>query len=468
MQTVTRFPPSPTGYLHIGGARTALFNWLYARKTGGEMVLRIEDTDRVRSTRKAIDAILDSMKWMGLTWDKGVYYQTERFDRYRDIIAQLLDQDKAYYCSCSKERLKEIREAQRAKGEKPRYDGCCRNKRLNPETCEPAVVRFRNPQHGSVAFNDVVRDKVEFANNELDDLIIARSDGTPTYNLSAVVDDMDMGVTHVIRGEDHINNTPRQINILEALGSPLPVYAHVPLILGEDGQRLSKRHGAVSVLQYRDMGILPSALLNYLVRLGWSHGDQEIFDIDEMIELFDIDKINKSPATFDLNKLLWINQQYIVAMDPSLLAKEISKRLNQRGIGLSNGPQMIYVVEIMRHRAQTLEEMIDKILYMYTDFDQYDSQSLDKHVTGSTSGILARIMTELEMLEEWNSAEISRTIKKFAAEQGIRFPEVAQPLRIAVSGSATTPSIDLTLWLVGKHRSLQRIEKAIGSFSKMT
>ncbi len=330
------------------------------------------------------------------------------------------------------------------------------------------MVRFRNPQHGSVAFNDVVRDKVEFANNELDDLIIARSDGTPTYNLSAVVDDMDMGVTHVIRGEDHINNTPRQINILEALGSPLPVYAHVPLILGEDGQRLSKRHGAVSVLQYRDMGILPSALLNYLVRLGWSHGDQEIFDIDEMIELFDIDKINKSPATFDLNKLLWINQQYIMAMDPSLLAKEISKRLNQRGIGLSNGPQMIDVVEIMRHRAQTLEEMIEKIMYLYTDFDQYDSQSLDKHVTGSTSGILARIMTELEMLEEWNSAEISRTIKKFAAEQGIKFPEVAQPLRIAVSGSATTPSIDLTLWLVGKQRSLQRIEKAIRSFSKMT
>ena len=468
MQTVTRFPPSPTGYLHIGGARTALFNWLYARKTGGEMVLRIEDTDRVRSTRKAIDAILDSMKWMGLTWNQRVYYQTGRFDRYRDIIAQLLDQGKAYYCSCSKERLNEIRETQRAKGEKPRYDGCCRNQRLNPETCESTVVRFRNPQHGSVVFNDVVRDKVEIANNELDDLIIARSDGIPTYNLTAVVDDMDMGVTHVIRGEDHINNTPRQINILEALGAPLPVYAHVPLILGEDGQRLSKRHGAVSVLQYRDMGILPSALLNYLVRLGWSHGDQEIFDIDEMIELFDIDKINKSPATFDLNKLLWINQQYIMAMDPSLLAGEISKRLNQRGIGLSNGPQMIEVVGIMRQRAQTLEEMIDKILYLYTDFDQYDPQSVDKHVTGSTSGILTRMMTELETLEEWNSVEISRTIKTFVAEQGIRFPEVAQPLRIAVSGSATTPSIDLTLWLVGKHRSLQRIEKAISSFSKMT
>ncbi len=468
MQTVTRFPPSPTGDLHIGGARTALFNWLYARKTGGEMVLRIEDTDRARSTRKAIDTILDSMKWMGLTWDQGVYYQTERLDRYQDVIRQLLARGRAYHCSCSKKRLDEIRETQRDQGEKPKYDGWCRDRKLNPGTCESTVVRFRNPRQGSVVFNDAVRGEVEFANNELDDLIIARSDGVPTYNLTAVVDDLDMGVTHVIRGADHINNTPRQINILEALGAPLPVYAHVPLILGEDGQRLSKRHGAASVLEYRDMGILPSALLNYLVRLGWSHSDQEIFDVDEMIELFDIDKISKSPATFDLDKLLWMNQQYILAMDSSLLAREISKRLNQRGIGLSNGPRMSEVIGIMRQRAQTLEEMTDKILYLYTDFDQYDPQSVDKHVTAATSGILSLVMTELEALENWNCAEISRTVKSFVAEQGLRFPEVAQPLRIAVSGSATTPSIDQTLWLVGKDRSLRRIEKAIRRFSQMT
>ena len=432
------------------------------------MVLRIEDTDRARSTQKAVDTILDSMKWMGLTWDQGVYYQSERLERYREVIRQLLDQGKAYHCSCSRDRLDQLRQVQRARGEKPRYDGHCRERELSPDNCESTVVRFRNPQQGSVVFNDVVRDEVEFANDELDDLIIARSDGAPTYNLTAVVDDMDMGVTHVIRGADHINNTPRQINILEALGAPLPVYVHVPLILGEDGQRLSKRHGAASVLEYRDMGILPSALLNYLVRLGWSCGDQEIFDIDEMIELFDIDKINKAPATFDPDKLLWMNQQYIQVTDPGLLAREVSKRLNQRGIGLSNGPRMNEVLGIMRQRAQTLEEMTDKILYLYTDFDQYDPQSVDKHVNKATSGILSLAMIALQALEDWNSAEIGRTIKTFVAEQGLRFPEVAQPLRIAVSGSASAPPIDQTLWLVGKDRSMQRIEKAIRRFSKMT
>ncbi len=432
------------------------------------MVLRIEDTDRARSTRKAVDTILDSMKWMGLTWDQGVYYQSERFDRYRAVVRQLLDQGKAYHCSCSKERLDQIREGQRAREEKPRYDRYCRDRKLDPDICESTVVRFKNPRQGSVVFNDVVRGRVGFANDELDDLVIARSDGTPTYNLTAVTDDMDMGVTHVIRGADHINNTPRQINILRALGAPCPVYVHVPLILGEDGQRLSKRHGAASILEYRDMGILPSALLNYLARLGWSHGDQELFDIDEMIELFDIGKISKSPATFDPDKLLWINQQYIQAMDPVLLAREISKRLNQRGIGLSNGPRMDEVIQIMRQRAQTLEEMTDRVVYLYADFDGYDAQSVDKYVNPATSGILSLAMIELEALEAWSSAAINRTVKAFATEQGLRFPEVAQPLRIAVSGSAATPPIDQTLWLVGKDRSLRRIEKAIRVFSKMT
>lgn len=468
MQTITRFPPSPTGYLHIGGARTALFNWLYARKTGGELVLRIEDTDRERSTRQAIDIILDAMKWLGLTWNQGPYYQTGRFDRYREITRQLLDQGKAYYCSCSKERLDEVRKAQRARREKPRYDGCCRDRGLSPDNAGTTVVRFKNPQQGSVIFNDVIRNRVEFANSELDDLVIVRSDGTPTYNLTVVVDDIDMGVTHVIRGEDHINNTPRQINIFTALQAPLPIFAHVPLILGEDGQRLSKRHGAVSVLEYRDMGILPEALLNYLVRLGWSHGDQEIFDIDEMIELFDINAVNKSPATFSLEKLLWINQQYIAAMESSRLAREMSRCLNRRGIGLSNGPQISEVTEVMRTRAQTLEEMTDKILWLYTDFDQYDDQSVNRHVGSTTSEILTGVMLELKALEDWSSAEINRIIKSFVVAQGIKFAEVAQPLRIAVSGSVTTPSIDLTLQLTGKDRTLQRIQKAIRFFSEIT
>ncbi len=464
MKIITRFPPSPTGYLHIGGARTALFNWLYARKTNGEMVLRIEDTDRERSTQPAVDVILEAMKWLGLTWNSGPFYQTNRFDRYAEVVNQLLAQGDAYYCFCSKERLEKNRASQREKGEKPRYDGHCRalNNHIPANNTEQsAVVRFKNPAHGVVEFNDVIRGRVTVANQEMDDLILARSDGTPTYNLTVVVDDIDMGITHVVRGEDHISNTPRQINIFHALKADLPIFAHVPLILGQDGQRLSKRHGAVSVLDYRDMGILPEALLNYLVRLGWSYGDQEIFDIDEMIDLFDITDINKSAAAFNLDKLLWINQQYIINADQHRLAQEVSKILNRRGIELCDGPDIHEVVEVMRERARTLEEMADKITYFYQDFDGYDAKAVKKHIKPESGDLLSALHHELTSLANWDETHINQAIQHVLATKDIKLGALAQPLRIALSGSSATPSIDVTVKLTGRHKTLARIEKAI-------
>ena len=429
-------------------------------------MLRIEDTDRERSTQEAIDVILDAMKWMGLTWNQGPFYQTRRFDRYEEIIRQLLDQGDAYHCFCSRERLDELRDAQRAAGVKPRYDGCCRDLGRKPGEGESAVIRFRNPHEGSVVFDDLVRGQVEISNDEMDDLIIARTDGTPTYNLTVVVDDVDMGITHVIRGEDHINNTPRQINIFKALKENLPIFAHVPLILGEDGQRLSKRHGAVSVLDYRDMGILPEALLNYLVRLGWSHGDQEIFSIDEMIELFEIDNINKSPAAFNLEKLLWINQHYINEIASSRLVTEVGKRLSNRGVGLCGGPRLSAVVDVMRDRVQTLEEMADKVVYLYKDIAKYDADSVSKHIQDDSAELLEKFAAEAEKIDAWETERIKTCIKEFVKSEGIKFPHIAQPLRIAVSGSDATPSIDLTMNLVGRERSLERINDAIKFFSK--
>ena len=460
MSIVTRFPPSPTGYLHIGGARTALFNWLYARKTGGEMVLRIEDTDLERSTREAVDVIMQAMEWMGLSWNRGPFFQTERFDRYGEVIQRLLDQDDAYYCFCSRERLDEVREKQRAAGEKPRYDHCCRDLARKPGKGESAVVRFRNPLEGKVLFDDVVRGSVVVDNREMDDLIISRSDGSPTYNLTVVVDDIDMGITHVIRGDDHTNNTPRQINIFKALEADLPVFAHVPLILGSDGQRLSKRHGAVSVLEYRDMGILPEALLNYLVRLGWSHGDQEIFELDEMIDLFDIADINKSAASFDIDKLLWVNQHYIKQADSERLGNELAKRLHQRGIGLCDGPKVTDVIELFRDRCDTLEDMADQVLYLYRDVEDYDDTAFSKHMDAESGLLLDQFSNQLFQLNDWNAVEINNSIKQTVADAGAKFPQLALPLRVALSGAAATPSIDQVVFLVGKERTISRIKKA--------
>jgi glutamyl-tRNA synthetase len=341
----TRFAPSPTGYLHIGGARTALFSWLYARKHGGKFILRIEDTDLERSSQESVNAILEGMTWLGLEYDEGPFYQTHRFDRYKEVIQQLLNQGDAYYCYCSKEELEQLRNEQMANKEKPRYNGKCRQESYFVEGQEP-VIRFKNPEDGAVTIKDLVKGDIVVANKELDDLIIARSDGTPTYNLTVVVDDMDMGVTHVIRGDDHINNTPRQMNILKALSANVPEYAHLPMILGSDGARLSKRHGAVSVMQYRDDGFLPEALLNYLVRLGWSHGDQEIFSLDEMVEFFDLEQVNVSASSFNREKLVWLNHHYIMTSDPAHVARHLSWHIGQKEIDPTDGPDLVEVVKV--------------------------------------------------------------------------------------------------------------------------
>ena len=425
------------------------------------MVLRIEDTDTERSTKEAVEVILTAMEWLGLSWNRGPFYQSRRYDRYREVIQKLLQSGDAYHCFCSRERLDQIRESQRACGEKPRYDRHCRDLDRLPKEGETSVIRFRNPIDGSVIFNDVVRGQVIINNAEMDDLVIARSDGTPTYNLTVVIDDVDMGITHVVRGDDHTNNTPRQINIFNALGAKLPVFAHVPLILGPDGQRLSKRHGAVSVLEYREMGILPEALLNYLVRLGWSHGDQEIFDLDEMIDLFDIEDINKSPASFDLDKLLWVNQHYLKLADAGRLGNELAKRLHKRGIGLSHGPKISEIVELMRERASTLEEMADKVLYLYTEFDEYDSAAASKHLTQDAVPLLEKLIDALESIGVWETEHINTAIQSVVKEMGVKFPKLALPLRVAISGDAATPSIDITVKLVGRNRTIERINKAL-------
>lgn len=465
MQTITRFPPSPTGDLHVGGARTALFNWLHAKKTGGQMVLRIEDTDRERSTQQSIDVILDSMKWLGLDWQQGPFYQSERTERYTEVIQQLLQENNAYYCFCSKEKLDATREQQRAEGSKPRYDRHCRDlqQQPKPDGSTPAVIRFKNPLEGKVVFDDVVRGKVAIENAELDDLIIARTDGSPTYNLTVVVDDIDMKISHVIRGDDHINNTPRQINIFHALNAPLPQFAHVPLISGADGQRLSKRHGAVNVLEYRDLGILPEALLNYLVRLGWSHGDQEVFSIKEMIDLFDINQINKSAANFDMEKLLWMNQQYLQQESPkrlARLAKELGARLKKRGIEFehSDAPELSEVAEAMRSRVQTLEEMVDKSLYFYQDIKEVDPAAAEKHLVPSAFDILNAVYAELEKLKNWEEEDIHQALQRVMESESVKLGKIAQPLRVAISGDVVTPSIDTTVKLIGKKRVLARIK----------
>lgn len=461
MPTITRFPPSPTGDLHIGGARTALFNWLYARKTGGELVLRIEDTDLQRSSKQATDVILQGMKWLGLSWNQGPFYQTKRFERYAQVIAQLLQQGDCYYCNCSKQRLEQVRDKQRKAGQKPRYDHHCRELGIIHQKNQPQVIRFRNPLEGSVVFDDVVRGEVVIANAELDDLIIARADGAPTYNLTVVVDDMDMGISHVIRGDDHINNTPRQINIFNALGATPPIFAHVPLIIGADGQRLSKRHGAVSVLAYREMGILPEALLNYLVRLGWSHRDQEIFNIDEMIELFDLADINKSAASFDMEKLLWLNQHYIKAADTERLGNDLAKRLHARGIGLSAGPKVNEVVEILRDRARSMQEMAQKSLYLYADVAQYQEAAAAKHLTAEAAPLLTQLSAELAALAVWDCAQINAAITNVLQKFDAKLPRLALPLRVAISGDVATPSIDITVKMIGYERVIARIEKAL-------
>lgn len=459
MSVCTRFAPSPTGFLHIGGARTALFSWLYTRHHGGDFVLRIEDTDLERSTVESVNAILEGMNWLGLTYDRGPFYQTQHFARYREVIEQLLATGQAYHCYCTRDELDQMRAEQMARKEKPRYDGRCRDRDAPREGVQP-VVRFRTPQTGATLVDDLVRGKVVFQNAELDDLIIARSDGTPTYNLTVVVDDMDMGVTHVIRGDDHLNNTPRQMLILQALGHEPPRYGHLPMILGPDGTKLSKRHGAVSVMQYRDEGYLPEALLNYLVRLGWSHGDQEIFSLDELVRLFDIADVNQSASAINPDKLLWLNQHYIKTLDPDHVAREFSWHLGRMGLDPTAGPEPRAVVLVQRDRCKTLREMAEASVFFYQDNVSFDDKAVHKHLTPAAAPVLDALQAGLRALGQWDTEALHAVIHHTAEVLSLKLGKVAQPLRVALTGGTVSPSIDMTLALLGRERSLQRITEA--------
>ncbi|WP_133511939.1 glutamate--tRNA ligase [Candidatus Thiosymbion oneisti] len=457
----TRFAPSPTGYLHVGGVRTALFSYLFARKHGGVFILRVEDTDLERSSADSVNAILEGMTWLGLEYDEGPFYQTERLGRYNQVIDDLIEQELAYRCDCSMERLDALRKEQMARKDKPRYDGHCRHRDLGPD--QPHVVRFRNPDAGEVVVEDLIHGRVAFSNEELDDLIIRRGDGSPTYNLTVVVDDRDMGITHVIRGDDHLNNTPRQINMLRALGWRPPRYAHVPMILGKDGTRLSKRHGAVSVVAYRDQGYLPEALLNYLVRLGWSHGDQELFSLDELVELFDIDQVNKAAASFDIDKLDWLNQHYIRHGDPKRIAHLLSPHLGRLGVDPASGPDLVDVVLVQQARAKTLVELAAISAFVYQDFDAYDAAAAKQHLRPAAREALERLREAFDMLalEDWEPMTLEHTVKQVAQALDVKLGKVAQPLRVALVGRAASPGIDVTLQLVGKTATLRRIDKAL-------
>ena len=461
----TRFAPSPTGYLHVGGARTALFSWLFCKKMGGAFVLRIEDTDRERSTEESVQAILEGMQWLNLDYDEGPYYQTQRFDRYATAIQQLIDQGDAYYCACTKQRLELLRETQMSTKQKPRYDGNCRALGLKPDAGLELVVRFKNPQHGEVIFRDHVKGRVSVNNNELDDLIIARSDGTPTYNLTVVVDDMEMQITHVVRGDDHVNNTPRQINILKALGAECPEYAHLPMILGDDGKRLSKRHGAVGIMQYYEDGYLPEAMLNYLVRLGWSHGDQEIFSTAEMIEHFSLDDINKSASSFNTDKLNWINQQYLISAPIDQIVGLVKERLDKLGTVYDLESNFDSIVELYRQRVSTINQLVDSILYCFEDFGEYDAKAAKKALRAVALEPLQCLQDELSQLNEWKSPAIHQIIESIIERLGLNMARVGQPLRVAVTGGSFSPPIDNTVEIIGKAKTLTRIARAISYIS---
>ena len=460
MTTVTRFAPSPTGYLHVGGARTALYSWLYAKSQGGKFVLRIEDTDIERSTQAAIDAILEGMQWLGLQWDEGPFYQTQRFDRYNQLIDQLLAAGKAYKCYMSSAELDAIREQQMAKGEKPRYPGTWRERTDHPQD-KPFAIRFKTPQTGSVVMKDHIRGDIEIANSELDDLIIRRSDGAPTYNFCVVVDDWDMGISHVVRGEDHINNTPRQINILQALGAPIPEYAHVSMILGDDGKKLSKRTNAVGVMEFRDEGYLPQALLNYLVRLGWSHGDQEIFSVEEMIELFSLDAIGQSASAFHTDKLIWLNQHYMKTLPAKEVAEHVKWHFAQQGIDITQGPALEDVITVQADRVKTLKELAQISGYFYQEYEAFDEKAAKKHLRPVAKEALLLVQSKLSALTQWNTESIHNAIDQTAEELEVGMGKVGMPLRVAVTGAGNSPSLDLTLNLLKPAQIEQRINKAL-------
>jgi glutamyl-tRNA synthetase len=460
MTIVTRFAPSPTGMLHIGGVRTALFSWLYARRRSGRFILRVEDTDRERSTDEAVQVILDGMQWLGLAHDEGPYFQTQRFARYAEVLSQMLDQGQAYHCYCSRQELEDMRNAQLARKEKPRYDGRCRQRPTPVPGIQP-VVRFKNPLAGEVVVADLVHGPVVFQNAELDDLIIARSDGTPTYNFCVVVDDSDMHITHVIRGDDHLNNTPRQINMLRALGFTPPAYAHVAMILGPDGAKLSKRHGAVSVLHYREEGYLPEALLNYLVRLGWSHGDQEIFSLEEMVQLFDIADVNKAASAFNPEKLQWVNQQHMMGAPLPYLAGVLREQLQRLGIESQDQALLEGIVAAQRERSKTMKEMAESSRYFFVAAVQIDEKAGRKHLAGEGTAMLVRLRADLAALTDWSAAGVHGVLTAISIDTGVGLGKVAQPLRVALTGTAVSPPIDATAALIGRDRVLTRLDRAL-------
>lgn len=449
---ISRFAPSPTGFLHIGGARTALFAYLWAKKNNGKFKLRIEDTDIKRSSKESIKAIFNAMQWLGLKSDDEVIYQSNRFERYEEIIQQLLREDKAYYCECSKQRLDELRESLIKKGQKPKYDGCCRDKNL-----KNGVIRFKNPAAGCVVFDDVVKGQISINNIEIDDLIIKRTDGTPTYNLAVVVDDYDSHINIIIRGDDHINNTPRQINIYQALDWNVPQFAHLPMILGDDGARLSKRHGAMSVMQYRDDGFLPNAILNYLVRLGWSNGNQEIFSMNEMIKLFELKNINKAPASFDNNKLLWINAEYLKNMHANAIYPHLLWHLQNQNITINEN--ILEVIDLLKNRSKTLVEMANSCKMFFAEVMEFDEKLANKHFKNKK--ILQLLLQKINEIEAWNAENIKIAINQTCSELAIGFGKVGQPFRLALSGDNNAGSIDLTAELVGKKNTINRLMLAI-------
>ncbi|GAB6081939.1 glutamate--tRNA ligase [Desulfuromonas carbonis] len=455
-----RFAPSPTGYLHIGGARTALFNWLLARKEGGTFILRIEDTDVARSTQESVDAILQAMEWLGLDYDEGPYYQSQRFELYRAKVDELLANGSAYRCYCSAEELDARREAALKCGGKPKYDGTCRHRQDQPDA--PYVVRFRAPQEGETTFVDRIKGPITFANDELDDLIIQRSDGTPTYNFVVVVDDAEMGLTLVIRGDDHINNTPRQIQMYQALGYPVPEFAHVPMILGADKARLSKRHGATSVMAYREMGFLPEAMVNYLVRLGWSHGDQEIFSREELIEKFSLDSVGRAAGVFNPDKLLWLNAHYIKQGDPERLGTLLAEQLAARGVDPGSGPPLAAVVKTLQERSHTLVEMAEGALFYYRREVEFDAEAVTKFLTADKQVVFDALIAELEATESWDHAGIEAAFGRVMAATGLKLGKFGPAVRVALVGGTTSPSLFDVLEVLGPEISLRRLRQARG------
>ncbi|QCO68176.1 glutamate--tRNA ligase [Luteimonas yindakuii] len=461
MTVRTRFAPSPTGYLHIGGARTALYCWLAARRAGGQFVLRIEDTDRERSTQAAIDAILEAMDWLGLDYDEGPIYQTARVERYREVAEQLVASGHAYYAYESKEELDAMREAAMAAGDKPRYNGAYREQGAAYRDDPNRVIRLKNPQDGVVAWDDKVKGRIEIANSELDDLVIFRPDGYPTYNFAVVVDDIDMGITDVVRGDDHVNNTPRQINIYRALGAAVPAFSHLPMILDEQGAKLSKRTGAADVMQYRDAGYLPHALLNYLVRLGWSHGDQEVFSIDAMKSLFDLADVNAKASRLDMAKLGWLNQQYLKSDTPDAVAAHLEWHLRNAGYDLAAGPAPADVVLALRDRVQTLAEMAERAAVWYRPLTDYDDKAVAKHLKPDARAALDDARARLAALDSWNVDAINAALHATAESLGLGMGRIAQPMRVAITGTQVSPDIGHTVYLAGREEALRRIDAAL-------